>query len=161
MAKLVAKDYHIATQPFHRFCKSGNRVFDCLCQLSNGGFQFMKQSVVCFDLSVYLAAVRDDSLPFQRTGENALMNGWLLVQSPFCMAAVVDAFLMSSALQMAVCHICPCSPPQNKLLVAVPSFRDGILPAIFGAFGVFGHPFIALRLRCGRSHIHLLLPTLY
>ena len=56
MAKLVAKDYHIATQPFHRFCKSGNRVFDCLCQLSNGGFRFMKQSVVCFDLSVYLAA---------------------------------------------------------------------------------------------------------
>ena len=50
----------------------------------------------------------------------------------------------------------PCSPPQDKLLVAVPSFRDGILPAIFGAFGVLGHPFIALCLRCGRGHIHLL-----
>ena len=49
-----------------------------------------------------------------------------LQQATLGMAAVVDAFLMSSALQMAVCHICPCSPPQNKLLVAVPSFRDGI-----------------------------------
>ena len=55
-----------------------------------------------------------------------------------------------------VCHIRPCSPPQNKLLVAVPAFRDGILPAIFGAFRIFGYPFIALRLRCGRGHIHLL-----
>ena len=124
MAKLVAKDYHIATQPFHRFCKSGNRVFDCLCQLSNGGFQFMKQSVVCFDLSVYLAAVRDDSLPFQRTGENALMNGWLLVQSPFCMAAVVNAFFMSVPFQITIRCICPRLAPLDKLFFAVPTLGD-------------------------------------
>ena len=79
-----------------------------------------------------------------------------LQQATFGMAAVVDAFLMSGALQMAVCHIRPCGPPQDKLLVAVPSFRDGILPSIFGTFGVFGYPFIALGLCCGRSHIHLL-----
>ena len=40
------------------------------------------------------------------------------------MAAVVNAFLMSGALQIAVCHIRPCSSPQDKLLVTVPSFRD-------------------------------------
>ena len=79
-----------------------------------------------------------------------------LQQATFGMAAVVDAFFVPGALQIAVCHIRPCSPPQDKLLVAVPSFRDGILPAIFGAFRIFGHPFIALCLRCGRGHIHLL-----
>src|SRR5699024_12207643 len=72
------------------------------------------------------------------------------------MAAVVDAFAVPGALQMAVCHICPCSPPQNKLLIAVPAFRDWILSAIFGALGILGYPFIALCLRCGRGHIHLL-----
>ena len=62
------------------------------------------------------------------------------------MAAVVDAFFVPGALQIVVCHIRPCSPPQNKLLVVVPAFRDGILPAIFGAFRIFGHLFIALCL---------------
>ena len=79
-----------------------------------------------------------------------------LQQATLGMAAVVDAFLMSGALQIAVCHILPCSPPQDKLLVAVPSFCDGILSAELGAFGVLGHPFIALRLCCGRGHIHFL-----
>ena len=32
---------------------------------------------------------------------------------------------------MAVCHIRPCSPPQDKLFVAVPSFCDGILERDF------------------------------
>ena len=54
MAKLVAKDYHIATQPF------------------------------------------------QRTGENALVNGWLFVQSPFCMAAVVNAFFIAVPFQITI-----------------------------------------------------------
>ena len=53
MAKLVAKDYHIATQSFHRFRKGGNRVFYCLCQLSDGGFQFTK-------LGEQIAALTED-----------------------------------------------------------------------------------------------------
>ena len=69
-----------------------------------------------------------------------------LQQATLGMAAVVDAFFVPSALQMKIGHIRPCLTPEDKLLVAVPSFRDGILPAIFGAFGVLGHPFIALRL---------------
>ena len=84
------------------------------------------------------------------------MDRRLLQQPTLGMAAVVDAFFVPGALQIAVCHIRPCSPPQNKLLIAVPAFRDGVLSAKFGAFGVLGHPFIALRLRCGRGHIHLL-----
>lgn len=72
------------------------------------------------------------------------------------MAAVVDAFFVPSALQMKIGHIRPCLTPEDKLLVAVPSFRDGILPAIFGAFGILRYPFITLCLRCGRGHIHLL-----
>ena len=78
------------------------------------------------------------------------------LQAALGMAAVVDAFFMPGALQIAVGHICPCSPPQNKLLIAVPAFRDGILSAIFGAFGILGYPFIALDLRCGWGHMHLL-----
>ena len=156
MAKLVAKDYHIATQPFHRFRKGGNRVFDCLCQLSDSGFQFTKQSVVCFDLSVYLAAVRDDSLPFQRTGENALMNGWLFVQSPFCMAAVVNAFFIAVPFQITICHICPRLAPLDKLFFAVPTLGDRILPSVFRAFRVFADSFISVLFRFGGRQIYLL-----
>ena len=72
------------------------------------------------------------------------------------MAAVVDAFFLSRKLQMTVCHIRPGSPPQDKLLIAVPAFRDGILSAVFGTFGVLGYPFISLCLCCGRGHIHIL-----
>ena len=45
-------------------------------------------------------------------------------------------------------------------MVAIPTFCDGILPAIFGAFGVLGHPLVSLRLRYGWCHIDLLFPHL-
>lgn len=116
----------------------------------------MKQSVVCFDLSVYLAAVRDDSLPFQRTGENALMNGWLLVQSPFCMAAVVNAFFMSVPFQITIRCICPRLAPLDKLFFAVPTLGDRILPSVFRAFWVFADPFISVFFCFGGRQIYLL-----
>ena len=156
MAKLVAKDYHIATQPFHRFRKGGNRVFDCLCQLSDSGFQFTKQSIVCFDLPVYLAAVRDDSLSFQRTGDNALMNGWPFVQSSFCMAAMVNAFFIAVPFQITIRRICPRLAPLDKLFFAVPTLRGRILPSVFRAFRVFADSFISVLFRFGGRQIYLL-----
>src|SRR5699024_1120898 len=94
------------------------------------------------------------------SGNYTLMDRRPLQQSTLSMTAVVDAFFVPGALQIAVCHICPCSPPQDQLLVAVPAFRDGVLSAAFGAFGVLGHPFISLRLCCGRCHMLLLIARL-
>ena len=43
---------------------------------------------------------------------------------------------------------------------AVPAFRDGILPAVAGAFGMLVSPNKSLRLGSRRRHIHLLLADL-
>ena len=84
------------------------------------------------------------------------MNGGLFIKPPFCMTAMVDAFFLSSTLQMKIGHIRPRLTPEDKLFFAVPALRDWILSAVFDAFGILRYPFITLCLRCGRGHIHLL-----
>ena len=54
--------------------------------------------------------------------------------------AVVDAFVMTVSLQMAVGRIRPRRPPCHKLFLAVPTGRDRILTAISGAFGMLVCP---------------------
>ena len=108
MTKLVAKDYHIATQPF------------------------------------------------QRTGENALVNGWLFVQSPFCMAAVVNAFFIAVPFQITIRCICSRLAPLDKLFFTVPTLGDRILPSVFRAFWVFADSFISVFFRFGGRQIYLL-----
>ena len=72
------------------------------------------------------------------------------------MAAVVDAFRMTSLLQTAVRRRGPRLAPDEQLFFTVPPCRDGVLPAVPGTFGVFVHTNIAMCLSCGGSHIHLL-----
>ena len=76
------------------------------------------------------------------------------------MAAVVNAFLPPGAFQIAVGHVSPCRPPCQKLFFAVPAFRDRILPAVTGAFGMLVSPNKSLRLGSRWRHIHLLFADL-
>ena len=154
--QLITEHKQIFAQILHGLGKRREGIFDCLRQLFDLSSQLPEQGIVCLDLPVQFTSVRDNTLFLHGSGNHPLMDRRLLQQPTLGMAAVVDAFFVPGALQIAVCHIRPCSPPQDKLLVAVPSFRDGILPAEFATFGVLGHPFIALCLRCGRGHIHLL-----
>lgn len=76
------------------------------------------------------------------------------------MAAVVELLLYATALQMAVCHFCPHLPPKHKLILTVPTLRNGILSAKLGAFRILGHSLITLRLGSGGSHIYFLFADL-
>ena len=66
------------------------------------------------------------------------MDGGLFVQAPRRMAAVVDALLNPSLFEKSVRRISPCRPPEDELLLTVPTDGYGILPAVFRAFGVLG-----------------------
>ena len=88
------------------------------------------------------------------------MDCRLLVQSPSGVAAVVDAFLYTAALQASVDGICPRFPLKDKLFVAVPSCRDWVLPTVFRAFGILGCPLITVIFRFGRYHIHFIFSNL-
>lgn len=74
------------------------------------------------------------------------MNGGLFLKPSFYMAAMIDTFYLSGTSQIKIGYICPCLTPKEELLFAVPTLRAWILSAIFGAFVVLEHPFIALRL---------------
>ena len=99
-------------------------------QLLDFSFQLPQQRIVCLDLAVQFAAVRDDSLALQRLRCHAFMDGGNLIQPPCGVAAVVNAFLPPGTFQTAVGHVSPRCPPCRKLFLAVPTFGDGILPAI-------------------------------
>ena len=77
------------------------------------------------------------------------MNGGLLGQAPICMAAVVDTFIVSVSLQIAVSHVCPRLAPLNKLFLAVPTLCNGILSAELGAFRMLVGSFISVLIRFG------------
>ena len=74
------------------------------------------------------------------------MNGGLFLKPSFYMAAMIDTFYLSGTSQIKIGYICPCLTPKEELLFAVPTLRAWILSAVFGAFVVLEHPFIALRL---------------
>ena len=62
MVKLIPENDHIFTQLFHCFRKSRDGVFHRVHQPAHCGFQFPQQSVARLNLTVKLAAVRNDSL---------------------------------------------------------------------------------------------------
>ena len=88
------------------------------------------------------------------------MDGRNLIQTPCSVAAVVNAFLASRTFQMAVGHVSPRRPPCRKLFLTVPAFRDGILSAVAGAFGMLVSPDKPLCLGSRWCHIHLLFADL-
>src|SRR5699024_9670366 len=131
--QLITEQQQIFTQILHGLSKRREGVPDRLRQLFDLSPQLSEQGIVGLDLPVQFAPVRDNALFFHGSAIHTFMDRWPLQQATLGMAAVVDAFFVPSALQIAVCHILPCSPPQDKLLVAVPSFCDGILSAELGA----------------------------
>lgn len=100
MTELITENQHTATQFFHRFCYGRDSILYRLHHLFNRRFQLTKQRIVCLDLTVDFTAVRDDTLFLQRAGNHALVNGGLLGHAPVCMAAVVDALVVSVSLQI-------------------------------------------------------------
>ncbi len=161
MVKLIPENNHIFTQLFHCFRKGRDGVFHCVHQLAHGGFQFPQQSIIRFDLTVNLAAVRDNTLFLHSTGSHTLVDGRLFVQTSCGMAAVVypcvDPWILR---QIFIGYICPFLTPDQKLLVAVPALGNGILSAILGAFGMLGRSDKSLRFGGRRGHIHLFLSYL-
>ena len=73
------------------------------------------------------------------------------------MAAVIDTLLDSGAFKKSVCHICPCCPPEDKLLFAIPTCSNRVLPPILGAFRILGYSLHPLRFSRRGCHINLLL----
>ena len=76
------------------------------------------------------------------------------------MAAVIDTLLNPGLLKKMIGHICPCCPPEDKLVFAIPTSRDRVLSAIFCALGILGNTLIALRFGPRGRHIHLLFTDL-
>ena len=75
---------------FPFFCYNRQSVFDGPHQLLDGSLQFPEQRIVRLDLPVNLTTASDDALLFQCTGNHTLMDRRLLIQTPLCMAAVID-----------------------------------------------------------------------
>ena len=61
-------------------------------------FEVQKAAISKHLKNIFEMCIRDSRRPLQ--------------QSTLSMTAVVDAFFVPGALQIAVCHICPCSPPR-------------------------------------------------
>ena len=160
MPQLIVKNNHIRQQLFHRLGNNRDCILYRLPQLLDCRFQLTKQSVICLDLTVNFASVRDDALFLQRLRCHTFMDGRNLIQPPCSVAAVVNAFLPPGAFQTAVGHICPCCPPCRKLFFAVPALGDRILSAVAGAFGMRVSPDKPLCFGIRRCHIHLLFADL-
>ena len=158
MTELITENQHTAAYLFHCLRYGGNGVLNHLHQLLNRCFQLTEQCVVCLNLTVDFTAVRDNAFLFQCTGNHTLVNGGLLGQAPICMAAMVDALVVTVSLQIAVGHICPRLAPLHKLFLTVPTLGNGILSAELGAFRVLVGSFISVLLSFGGRHIHFLAP---
>jgi len=61
MRELITEDHHTAAQLLQPLRNGGNSTSDQCGQLLDFGFQLPQQRIVCPDLPVHLAAVRDDS----------------------------------------------------------------------------------------------------
>ena len=83
-----------------------------------------------------------------------------LIQPPCGVAAMVNAFFLPGAFQIAIGHVSPRRPPCRKLFLTVPAFGDGILSAIASAFGMLVSPDKPLRLSSRWCHVHLLFADL-
>lgn len=115
-----------------------------------------QQGVVPPNLSVQLAAVRDKALGLHRPGGDALVDGGLFVDSLRGKAAVVNPGVDPFFFQNTVDSIRPRLPPGHKLLLAVPPFRDGVLPSVLCAFRILGRPYKPPGFGGGGCHIFFL-----
>ena len=154
--QLIAEQQQIFTQIFHGLGKCRDGIFNCLRQLFDLSSQFPEQGIVRLDLPIQLAAVGNNTAALQCLSRYALVDGGALFQTALSMAAVVDAAVVTGQLQTAVRCRGPRLAPDDQLFFAVPPLRDGVLPAVPGAFWVFVHPYISMRLRGGRRRVHLL-----
>ena len=84
------------------------------------------------------------------------MDGRLFGDSLIWKAAVINGCIYLIAGKHFIYSICPVCSPDTELLITVPLFRNGILPAIAAAFWMLVNAVIAFFL-CGRcGHINLL-----
>ena len=85
------------------------------------------------------------------------MDCRLLVDPSGGVTAVVDVSVGAIRfIKIFVRGLHPVFSPNDKLFVAVPTCGDRILPSKFCAFRIFVGSLIAVPLRFGRRHIHLL-----
>ena len=123
---------------FKSFGKGGdgghNRVFQLCDLVANRADELVLLSY----LPVDLAAVRDNSLAFQRLRCRTLMDGRDLIQSPCGVRAVVNAFLPPGAFRQQL-DVSPCRPPCRNV-PRCSALGDGILPAVAGTFGMLVSP---------------------
>ena len=101
----------MATNLFKRFRNGRNGLCHNSGQFLKLCFQLAQESIIGFDMPVQLAAVRGDSLALHGTGGNALVDGWVFLQTTGGMTAVVDTFLTSRLLQGKICSGGPVFPP--------------------------------------------------
>ena len=146
VGQLIAENQHLAAQFLQFFSHNRYSEGNQISQLFDLRFQLPQQGVVRLDLLVQLATVGDNAATFQRLGRHTLVDGGALFQLSRRMAAVVDAFRMTGQLQATVRRCGPHLAPCEQLFFTVPPRRDGVLPAVPGAFGVFARTNIAMRL---------------
>ena len=158
--ELITEDQHPAAQLLQPLRNGRYSAGDQCGQFFDFSFQLPQQRIVHLDLPVDLAAISNHAFSFQCACGHTLVNGGLLVQPSGGIATVVDALVMPVPLQMTVGRIRPRCPPYGKLLLTVPTFGDGILTAIAGAFRMLVCADKSLRLGSRRRHIHLLLADL-
>lgn len=147
MTELIPKYDHIGTQCFHSFCNSRQTVFDSLCHLIHLRFQLPQKGIVRLDLTVQLTAIRDDPL-FSPVLLRLHLHEWWAIPQALVLHGCDDRYVLPvrHVPNKDWLHLPMRLTPKEELLFAVPTLRVWILSAVFGAFVVLGHPFIALRL---------------
>ena len=146
--KLIAKDDHLFTQRFHRFCEGRERVFDGLRDFSHGSFKLAEKGVVRLYLTVDCTAIGDKSFLLNGSGNISLVNGRLFVKPSVGVAPVVDVRVGAVRfIEIFVCNLRPLLAPNYKLLVAVSTCGDRILPTESRAFRIFVDTFMAVFFR--------------
>ena len=109
--ELITEDQHPAAQLLQPLRNGRYGAGDQCGQLFDFSFQLPQQRIVCLDLPVQFATVRDNAPALQRLRCRTLMDGRNLIQTPCSVTSVVNAFVMPVPLQVTVGRIRPrCSP---------------------------------------------------
>lgn len=148
MPDMIVDDDRFLTQRFHRFGESGDGILDCLRDFGKRRFQFKEHSVVRFDLTVKFTAVGNQAAAFHRLSNVAFVDRRLLVNTSGGVTAVVNVSIGAIGfIKIFVRGLRPILTPCYKLLVAVPTGSDRILPSELSAFRIFVGSLIAVLLR--------------
>ena len=101
-------------------------------------FKLANQSVVRFDLAVDFTAIGDQSIAFHRLSDVPFVDRRLFAKTSGSMTAVVDMSVGAiDFIKVLVCDLRPILTPYHKLLIAVPSRGNRILPSELGTFRIF------------------------